>query len=147
MAQGIYYNGFKFLNIKLGQGTNNFTILNTDAITNIDGSKGTNNFRIAPNVDNNGNILNETLNGTVIPAINVLGTKNATTIVSGNKNDTFQINRNTAQLNVQGQGGNNTFRVNTPINNSTLLPNATVNLSQTYGLSNVIINQSSSISW
>ena len=143
MAQGIYYNGFKFLNVKLGQGTNNFTILNTSAITNIDASKGTNNFRIGPNIDKNGNILDETLNGTKIPAINLLGTKNTTTIVSGNKNDTFQINRNTSQLNIKDQGGNNTFTVNTPINYSVLLPNAVVDLSQAYGISNVIINQSS----
>ncbi|MFM6155609.1 MAG: beta strand repeat-containing protein [Sphaerospermopsis kisseleviana] len=143
MAQGIYYNGFKFLNVKLGQGINNFTILNTSATTNIDGRRGTNNFRVGPNVDTNGNILNEATNGTSIPGINVLGTSNPTTIISGDRNDTFQINRNTASLKIIDAGGNNTITVNTPIYYSTLLTNAVVDLSQVNGNNTTTINTSS----
>ncbi|WP_231867055.1 hypothetical protein [Anabaena sp. 4-3] len=153
MAHGIYYNGFKFLNIKLGKGTNNFTILNTNATTNIDGSaSANNNFRIGPNLDTNGNVLNETVNGNIISGSNILGTKNPTTITTGNGNNSFQINRNQGTLKVQGRGNNN-FVVSTPINSSRLLPNGVVDLTQTSGnvtikksaLQETVVNNGSSI--
>ncbi len=143
MGQGISYSGFKFFNLKLGQGTNNLTLLNTSATTNIDGSgSANNNFRIGSNLNTDGNVLDETVNGTLIPGINILGTNNPTTIITGNGNNNFQINRNAGTLNVQGQGGNNTFVVSTPINYSVLLPNAVVDLSQAYGNSTLTINRS-----
>jgi hypothetical protein len=143
MGEGIYYNGFKSLNVKLGKGNNNFTILNTSATTNIDGSAGTDTFRIGPKVDANGNVMDEVVDGVLTSGTNILGTSNITNIKTGQGNNYVQVNRNTGVLNIQSQSGNNTFEVNTPINHSVLLANAQVNLSGGSSNDTAIINGSS----
>ncbi|MHC5863042.1 hypothetical protein, partial [Nostoc sp.] len=143
MGEGIYYNGFEFLNINLGTGNDDFTILNTSAITNINGNAGNHTFRVGPQVDTNGNVLDETVNGVLIPGVNILGTSNITTINTGTGNDYIQVNRNTAVLNLQGGTGDDIFEINTPISNSVLLANAEVNISGDNDNDTTIINGSS----
>ncbi|MHC5860002.1 hypothetical protein [Nostoc sp.] len=143
MGEGIYYNGFESLNINLGTGNDDFTILNTSATTNIDSNAGDDKFRIGVKVDTNGNILDEIVDGILIPGINILGTSNITNIKTGAGKDYIQVNRNTAVLNIQGGIDDDTFEVNTPINYSVLLTNAQVNLSGNDGNDKTIINGSS----
>ncbi|MBD2469090.1 hypothetical protein [Nostoc sp. FACHB-145] len=142
-GEGIYYNGFEVLNLKLGIGNDDFTILNTSATTNIDSSSGDDKFRIGTKVDASGSVVDEIVNGVLLPGVNILGTKNITNIKTGTGNDYIQVNRNTAVLNIEGEFGDDTFEVNTPINYSILLNNAQVNLSGNDGNDTTIINGSS----
>ncbi|MEA5569032.1 DUF4347 domain-containing protein [Anabaena sp. UHCC 0399] len=143
MGEGIYYNDFKVFNLKLGSGNDDFTIINTSATTNIDSGAGDDKFRIGPKVDANGQVLDEIVNGVLIPGVNILGTKNITTIKTGAGNDYIQVNRNTDVLNIQGGIGDDTFEVNTPISYSNWLTNAKVNIAGDDGNDTTIINSSS----
>ncbi|HEY9803534.1 MAG TPA: hypothetical protein V6D25_24535 [Leptolyngbyaceae cyanobacterium] len=143
IGEGIYYNGFEVFNLKLGTGNDDFTILNTSATTNIDSGLGDDRFRVGPKVDANGNVLDEIVNGVWIPGFSLLGIKNNTTIRAGNGNDYIQVNRNTAELNIYGEGSDDTFEVNTPINYSISLSNAQVNISGGDGNDKTVIKNSS----
>jgi hypothetical protein len=144
MGSGIYYSGFEVLNIDLGKTSNNFTILNTGATTNINGNNANNTFQVGPSVDAQGNVLDQTVNGTDIPGTNLLGTSNVTTITTGSGTNTYTINRNTGVLNVNSGSGTNNVVVNTPISNGQLLPNAQVNLvGNIAGTNNLTVNGSS----
>ncbi|RUT07776.1 hypothetical protein DSM106972_020360 [Dulcicalothrix desertica PCC 7102] len=143
MGEGIYYDGFEVLNINLGAGNDDFTMLNTSATTNIDSGAGNDKFRIGSKLDANGNVLDETIDGIVISGTNILGTSNVTNIKTGAGNDYIQVNRNTGLLNIEGESGDDVFVINTPIAYSSSLANATVNISGNDDYDTTMINSSS----
>jgi hypothetical protein len=142
MGEGIYYYDFELFNLKLGTGNDDLTVLNTGATTNIDANLGNDRFRFGPQVDADGQVISESVDGVNTSGENIFGTSHITNLNTGNGADYIQVNRNTAVLNIQAGNDDDILEVNTPINNSSLLNNGRVNFSAGSGSDQTIVNGS-----
>jgi hypothetical protein len=112
MKVGISYNTVEYLNLALGSGSDDFVILDNAAVTTIDAGNGDNSFRIGAVLDDNGTPQSETVNGELKPGEEIAGISQEMTINAGSGNNFFQVNRNIADLNLNGSTGADTFEVN-----------------------------------
>jgi hypothetical protein len=145
LGQGIYYSQFELLDLKLGSGADDLTLLTTSAFTNIDTGAGNDRLRIGPLLDATGQVLAESMDGNALttPGVNIVGNLYIANINTGAGDDYIKVNRNSAVLNIQGGNDNDTFEVNAAKDNSTILSNGLLNLSGDGGNNKLIVNGNS----
>ncbi len=142
MGVGITYNMMETLNINLGSGADTFTSLDNGAVTNLNTGAGNDTVRIGANLDADGVPLAEA--SPALAATQIYGNSYAMTVNAGTGNDSVRVNRNKANLTLQGGDGNDTIELNTASDRTSgLIANGNVTLDGGNGADNTIINGSS----
>ena len=141
-AAGIYYNGIESLTLTLGDRDDDIALLSTRADTTIEGNGGDDHFRVGAELNGAGSASSEEVNGNIVSATDISGINHVTTIRGGAGSDRFTINRNIAALKVEGNEGDDTLIVNTPVENSQMLLNGNVDFKGGFGQDEVIVHTS-----
>jgi Ca2+-binding RTX toxin-like protein len=151
----VNYTGLESLEIDTHDAADTFMILDNGAVTTINSGKGDDEFTIGPAVNEDGEVIDANGNGTNADELAIKGTSFTMTINGGDGNDDFEVNRNTGELFLNGENGDDTFVLNTLITGGdsmveggvgadsiTYLVNAPVHINGGDGFDTIIVNGS-----